>query len=505
MNQFHSTVSRRDFMKGLGLTGVTLGSASALSPQFRDLDELANSAKVVNKRGWWVKERDYGNPTIEIDWNLMKRRDLRGFSNWDYASLMMAFPGGPPAFKANTPKQAAAVTAKAKEIWPDYAGPTIRDKALSSSFWASAYGHSGYCRSQNQHGMPTEIPAPRPSAINTPVWEGTPEENAAMLRAVFSLVGLGPVIGTTMLDEKSQNFIWEYSGVSWTGDESVPGNKHIVLDSGITESYVDATSFHIPTSQKYVIATHNISCDGFLRRSMAGAGFSSTEEMSYVRVAYAKSIVEQFIRGLGYNVTYGHDLQSAVAWDMWSGVGEHCRMGQVIGSPEYGGLLRTHAVFYTDLPLPVTNPIDAGFVKFCETCGICAETCPVGAIQERGIDRSWDNNCGQSWADDKQAGGSKVMYNIPGYKGWRCNLFSCAFTPCASACKSNCPFNAIGDGSFVHSIVKSTVATSPIFNSFFTSMEGVLHYGKQDKDPASWWNSPDEWFIYGTHPNLLRQ
>nr|UZH91641.1 reductive dehalogenase [uncultured bacterium] len=505
MNQFHSTVSRRDFMKGLGLAGVTLGSAGAVIPQFHDLDELASSAKVTNKRGWWVKERDYGNPTIEIDWNLMKRRDLRGFSNWDYPSLMMAFPGGPQAFHQNSAKQEAAVTSKAEEIWPDYAGPTIKDKALASSFWASAYGHSGYCHALNQHCMPTVIPAPRPSEINVPAWQGTPEENAAMLRAVFSLVGLGPVIGTTMLDEKSQNFIWEYSGVGWTGAESGGGNKHIVLDSGITESYLDDTSFHIPTSQKYVIATHNISCDGFLRRSLAGAGFASTEEMSYVRVAFAKSIIEQFIRGLGYNVTYGHDLQSAVAWDMWSGVGEHCRMGQIIGSPEYGGLLRTHAVFYTDLPLPVTNPIDAGFTKFCETCGICAETCPVGAIPERGINRSWDNNCGQNWADDKQAGGSTVMYNVPGYEGWRCNLFACAFTPCASACKSNCPFNAIGDGSFVHSIVKSTVATSPLFNSFFTSMEGVLHYGKQDKDPASWWNSPDEWFIYGTHPNLLRQ
>ena len=133
--------------------------------------------------------------------------------------------------------------------------------------------------------------------------------------------------------------------------------------------------------------------------------------------------------------------------------------------------------------LALTNPIDAGFTKFCETCGICAETCPVGAIPERGIDRNWDPFTGQKWSDDKQAGGTKVMYNIPGYKGWRTNLFACAFTPCACACKSNCPFNAIPDGSFVHSLVKSTVANTPLFNSFFANMEAVMHYGKQDRIP----------------------
>ncbi len=434
----------------------------------------------------------------------MKRRDLRGFSNWNTPSFIGTI-GGPEVFQKKVANGKEAVIAKRKEIWPKYAGPTTRDVALSNSFWASAYGHAGYCVNQNQHGMKTVMPAPRPSEINLPVWQGSPEENTAMLRAVFSLVGLGPVMGVSMLDEKSQNFIWEYSGVGSTGILSEPGNKRIVLDSTISESYKDATSFHIPTSQKYVIATHNMSSDGFLRRSLSGAGSANSEEMSYVRVAFAKGIVEQFIRGLGYNVTYGHDIQSAPAWDLWSGVGEHSRMGQVIGSPEYGGLLRTHAIFYTDLPLALTNPIDAGFTKFCETCGICAETCPVGAIPERGIDRNWDPFTGQKWSDDKQAGGTKVMYNIPGYKGWRTNLFACAFTPCACACKSNCPFNAIPDGSFVHSLVKSTVANTPLFNSFFANMEAVMHYGKQDKDPESWWNSPQEWFMYGTHPNLVKQ
>ncbi|AII58498.1 dehalogenase [Dehalococcoides mccartyi] len=518
MNQFHSTVSRRDFMKGLGLGVAGIGAASATAPVFHDLDEAASSTKAVLKRGWYVKERDYGDYGIEIDWNIMKRRDQRGFPNWNFGVTMNAYPEGPQAFAALKHAGEEATAEKAKEFWPDYKGPTTRDEALGSAFEAMSYGNSGYCGNLVQGGTSTNLPAHRPEEIGMPKWQGTPEENLLMIRAVFSLVGLGPMVGVAELNEQTKKFVWDYmpfqtSARASTGPNLLPaipataGQRRIIFDDNATESYLteDPPAFHLPSAQRYVIATHNLSCDEIARRGLGAALGGCTENMSYARVAYAKNIVEQFIRGLGYNVSYGHDMQPALAWDIASGVGEHARLGQTIGSPEYGGLMRTHAIFYTDLPLALTKPIDAGFTKFCETCGICAETCPVGAIPERGINRSWDNNCGQNWADDKMEGGTQVMFNLPGYKGWRCNLFKCAYTPCGGACKGNCPFNTIADGSFVHSIVKSTVATTPLFNSFFTSMEGILHYGKQDKDPESWWNSPDEWHIYGTHPNSLRQ
>ena len=41
MSKQHSTVSRRDFMKGLGLAGAGLGAAAAATPVFKDLDQLA--------------------------------------------------------------------------------------------------------------------------------------------------------------------------------------------------------------------------------------------------------------------------------------------------------------------------------------------------------------------------------------------------------------------------------------------------------------------------------
>jgi histidinol-phosphate/aromatic aminotransferase/cobyric acid decarboxylase-like protein len=42
MGKFHSTVSRRTFMKGLGLAGAGIGAAAAAAPVFHDLDEVSS-------------------------------------------------------------------------------------------------------------------------------------------------------------------------------------------------------------------------------------------------------------------------------------------------------------------------------------------------------------------------------------------------------------------------------------------------------------------------------
>ena len=58
MKQFHSTVSRRDFMKGLGLTGAGVGAAAATAPLFKDLDDAVAGPTADFKRAWYVKEVD---------------------------------------------------------------------------------------------------------------------------------------------------------------------------------------------------------------------------------------------------------------------------------------------------------------------------------------------------------------------------------------------------------------------------------------------------------------
>lgn len=509
MSKFHSTVSRRDFMKALGLGAAGLGGLAATTPMYRDLDEMMSTQQAALNRAWYVKNREFGDMGVEIDWDVMKRRDLSRYSNWHMDVAAKDYPGGPEAFHNAIGDGMGAVKKRTEELWPD-SKPTIRDWALDSSLLAVGV-ISHYALGLEMGFVDIKNPSKTPEELGMPKWESTPEENLMMIRAALSVVGLGPPVGAAELDNKNTNFVWEHTPV---GHDGLRPAERIIFDDSITEYYRTSSApyeLHIPSSHKYVIATNNVSCDERLRRPLGGVftGFPAGAEMiSYSRVSFAKSFLEQFMRGIGYHAVYGHKLQPANAWGICTGVGEHSRMGTVIISPEYGALLRTHAVFYTDLPLAPTPATDAGITKFCETCGMCAEACPLGSVSPVGVDMSWDNASGQNWADNWEEGGTQTMYNLPGYKGWRCDSFKCSvgsLSACGAACKASCPFNTIPNGSFLHSFVKATVSTTPVFNGFFRNMEEMLRYGYLDKPPETWWDEPETWHIYGTHPNILRQ
>ena len=72
MSKFHSSMSRRDFMKALGLAGAGVGAAAAAAPVFHDLDEVMASGG-LEKHPWYVKEREINDPTTDIDWNIAER------------------------------------------------------------------------------------------------------------------------------------------------------------------------------------------------------------------------------------------------------------------------------------------------------------------------------------------------------------------------------------------------------------------------------------------------
>ena len=70
--KYHTILSKRGLMKllGLGENTVAIGIVSSL---YRDLDEVKASPMAERKLPGWIKEVD--KPTVEIDWNKMKRFD----------------------------------------------------------------------------------------------------------------------------------------------------------------------------------------------------------------------------------------------------------------------------------------------------------------------------------------------------------------------------------------------------------------------------------------------
>nr|WP_052470926.1 reductive dehalogenase [Dehalococcoides mccartyi] len=463
-------------MKGLGLAGTGVGATTLIKPNFHDLDEVASSDKGVIKYPWYVKDREFGNPTVEIDWNKLKRRDRTG--EVDRTAMLAAggktwdqFYDGMEVF--------------AKQRWPQYKGATTRDWALLQTCMRTwdATKTAKY-----------DVPRPEdnwgPSDFHTiakppmPKWEGTPEENMRTVTAALRFMGWSS-IRVSEVNDVTQRFVV---------DTNSSGTKFVFDDSA--ESYTADKVTHIPNKYKWCLDVAMLEDSELMLRGPAVVARASFPQ-GYTRATFAMTWQMQgFIRGLGYGYAAPSDYSTPIG--IFNGTGEHCRMGQICLSPTFGAYVRLHTRIYTDLPLIPTPPIDAGITKFCETCGICATQCPYGAIPQGAS--SWESNCGENWDDDRDFGGSRTMWNQPGYKGWRVDFRKCGGM-CIS-CKAACPFNTTNQ-SFIHSAVKASISNAPVFNSFFATMEEFIHFGKTDKDPDSWWDQAGT--SYGINPAFLRK
>jgi reductive dehalogenase len=101
----------------------------------------------------------------------------------------------------------------------------------------------------------------------------------------------------------------------------------------------------------------------------------------YATGAWVAIQLAQYIRLLGYSARAHHlnnyqVLCVPVAVDC--GLGELSRAGYLL-TKEFGLGLRL-AVVTTDMPLAHDAPIDIGVQSYCNSCRICAEACPIGAI-----------------------------------------------------------------------------------------------------------------------------
>jgi epoxyqueuosine reductase len=439
-------LSRREFLRLAGIGVGTAAVASAATPlkpeQAFKGGKYSDSAGRPN-RPWWVKTVD--EPTIEVDWSKVERyneRDgtVRGPGHAKYVGQDVV-----------DKLVAAGNAVTLKGMLENIDGYTLKDQALGSA-------HVGYGRS-----FLGPQKAPTPEERGVPKWEGSPEEASRILRAALRHFGAA-LVGFVEMDENNKKLTYAVDP---------DGKSMIFTDDEIASE--DDNNRYIPNKCKYVIVYTVQMSQETMRRCPTPLG-SQTTTLSYRRSETIQASLQEFLRGLGYQCLSSastNALGIAPAWGVLAGLGELSRLNRLI-TPEYGPMVRVF-IAYTDLPVAVDKPIDAGIMEFCKRCKKCAEACPSESL-------SFDDE--PTW--EVQGG-----WNNPGHRAYFENSVTCinywrekVATNCG-ICFAVCPFSK-KDKAWIHEWVKAGASTAPVLDGFFRSMDDAFGYGAQ-ASAELWW------------------
>ncbi|MEL7563071.1 reductive dehalogenase [Dehalogenimonas sp. 4OHTPN] len=487
MSVFHSTMSRRQFMKAIGLAGAGTGAAALVAPNFHDLDEVVASGDNLQKHPWYVKERERLDPTMEIDWNVIHRYDRRYMGQC--SNIRAKYYG--KAYVEKIDAESGALQAqRMKDNVPGFGHKweALRTGLSQSNKWSVSYLGPE---------VSGKITAATPESLGVPKWQASPEENAKLVVAAIRLFGMAEA-GFNNLDST-----WRTKLVAFNEKGSSTGSQWIDTDPAnvpptaarpIVYENVDQPYY---TAEKWVIPANKdlnvLYLGGPEPRETDRTYPSRISKSNLVANSGTRNIAfystYNFMRALGYNMFggtgHGTDCFQTPGVAVFTGKAEAARMTNWVISPSWGPR-STDLCQITDMPLAETHPIDAGLWRFCKTCGICADSCPSNSIQ--GLDAgdpSYDMPPINGKPDTQHISGMKRFY----YDGSGCRNYVNEFIPGSgcSACAANCTFST-GSGAMVHTVLKSTISYVPIFNGFLANMGRTFGYGAFE-DPEEWWNA----------------
>ncbi|KTB47754.1 reductive dehalogenase [Dehalogenimonas alkenigignens] len=485
MSIFHSTMSRRQFMKAIGLAGAGTGAAALVGPNFHDLDEVVASGDNLQKHPWYVKERERLDPTVELDFDLMQRYDRRYMGQC--ANIRSKYLGRQRVVDTDANSGALAK----KQLVENLPGFGHKWEALRVGLSQSNKWSVSFLGPE----VSGKITAATPESLGVPKWQATPEENAKLVVAAIRLFGMAEA-GFNQLDSTwrtklvAKNEKGSSTGMQWidTDPANVPDTaaRPIVYED-VAEPYYTTTKWVIPTKDQWVVYLGGPEPRETDRTFPSRISKSNLVANSGTRnIAFYSTY--NFFRALGYNLVggtgHGTDCFQTPGVAVLTGKAENARMSNWVISPSWGPR-STDLAQITDMPLAETHPIDAGLWRFCQSCGICADACPSESIPKKGFEPTFEIPDINGVADTQHATGRKMYY----FNGSSCNNWTKENYPGSgcSACAAHCTFST-GSGAMVHSVLKTTISYVPIFNTFLANMGRTFGYGPYE-DPEQWWNA----------------
>jgi len=447
-----------------------LGLGRAADRDFHDMDEVISSPMAEWKRPWWVRWVD--KPTVEIDWDNMSRFDGRKMQQVSWHKYV-----GEQVSKRLTKLRDDRIK---QWILEDKPGYTLRDRSLDIAGRRGGSVGTSFIGSYTESTGPDNRQKVKPdfygkSKILHPAemgaisrWEGNPEENTRMIRAVLRHFGAEQV-GFVELDERTRKLVYSVDALD---------GKALEFED-VDVAYETDIKRVIPNRARWVIVFSLQLSEELIKRTVRKAPTAlsaSTTGLAYARARNITDRLQAFLRMLGYQGlmgTWDNGLAIAPALGVMSGLGELSRLNTLI-SPEYGPLQRIFKVI-TDMPLAPTKPIDAGIMRFCRTCKECAKACPSKALSME-TEPSWEvvgewNNVGHK---------AYFLHGVKCRTWWQVSTAGCA------TCLAVCPFSK-KDKSFIHKVVAPTISITPLLNGFYTRMHTIFGYGKS-REPESWWD-----------------